>query len=85
LTANKDFTSIVLEGYFKAEASRSVLLKAEPSMQDAESQLQITKSIDSIGYLRQYFNTIMQFGKMSLKAIEDHKDTHAELMVEGAE
>jgi len=83
LTKNPEFTSIILEGYFKEEASRLVLLKAEPSMQGIEEQTQITKSIDSIGYLRQYFNTMMQFGKMAEKALEDHRETLDELRKEG--
>jgi len=84
LTKNPAFISIIIEGYFKEEASRLVLLKADPSMQGDEEQVQITKSIDSIGYLRLHFNTIMQFGKMATKALEDHKETHSELL-EGIE
>ncbi|RLD76245.1 MAG: hypothetical protein DRJ15_15700 [Bacteroidetes bacterium] len=80
LTKNEDFTSIILDGYFKEEASRLVLIKAEPSMQGVEDQAQITKSIDSIGYLRQYFSTIMNLGRMADKAVIDHKETHAELL-----
>jgi len=82
LTANKDFEKIVLEGYFEKEASRLVLLKAEPAVQGADEQSQINKSIDAIGYVRQYFNTIMQFGRMSERALLEDEKTREELLSE---
>ena len=83
LTTNPDFIKIMLEGYFEKEASRLVLLKADSNMQTAENQLQITKSIDAIGYVRQYFNVIMQFGHMSQSAMENDQRTREELLAEG--
>ena len=84
LVDNKDFELLFTEGYFKAEASRVVLLKADPSMSDDQSQKMLDKSIDAIGYLRQYIQTIMHFGKMAEKAIQDDRDTLEELQREAA-
>ena len=38
LQKNKDFKAVINEGYFEKQASRLVLLKADPSMQDEQSQ-----------------------------------------------
>ena len=83
LTNNKEFSNIILDGYFKEEASRLVLIKAEPSMNSEEDQREIDKSIIAIGYFRQYLNTIMQMGKMSQKAMVDDVETRAELLANG--
>lgn len=83
LTKNKDFQRIIEEGYFEKEASRAVLLKADPNMQDDESQKALSNQIIAIGYLRQYFTTIMQVGRMSENALEADEQTHAELLAEG--
>jgi len=76
LVRSKHFKEIILEGYFEKEASRLVLLRAEPSMQDEVSRKVIDDQITAIGYLRQYFITIKQLGRMSEKAL---KDDEAEL------
>lgn len=85
LTDNKDFKRIVLEGYFKDEASRVVLLKADPSVQDMEQQISLDNQIIAIGQLRQYFHTITQIGRMSEHAIVEDSKTHEELLEEGAQ
>jgi len=82
LTKNKDFVNVITKGYFESEASRLVLLKATPQMASKEDQELLLKSIDSIGFLRQYFVTIMQIGRMAIKAKEEDETTHAELMNE---
>lgn len=83
LTNNKDFIEIVTEGYFEKEASRIVIMKAEPAMADVPSQQQLMKMIDSIGSLRQYFIAISRAGQMAVRALEDDQKTHEELLEEG--
>lgn len=82
LTTNKDFKKVILEGYFKDEASRLVLLKADNSMQGEQEQTTIDKSIIAVGYLRQYFSTIMQIGSMAERALKDDEITREELLTE---
>jgi len=82
LTANPDFKKVVLEGYFEKEASRLVLLKADPSMQDEKEQSQIDKSINAIGYVRLYFHTIMQLGLQMERTIAEDEKTREELLSE---
>lgn len=77
-----EFKSLVLEGYFEREASRLVLLKADPSMQGKEHQEQIIKNIDAIGFLRQYFNTIYRIAEMSSRALKNDEETREELLGE---
>jgi len=80
LTDNKEFNTIVLEGYFKDEASRLVLIKADPNMQDDVEQKSIDNQIIAIGHVRQYFGTIMQIGTMSAKALNDDMETREEIL-----
>jgi len=82
LNDNKDFQDIVLDGYFVKEASRLVLLKADLAMQGEEEQKQIDNSINAIGYVRQYFNTIIQMGLMAERALVADQETHSELLNE---
>jgi hypothetical protein len=85
LTKNKDFTDVIEKGYFENEASRLVLLKADPSMQKAEDQEAILKSIDAIGYFRQYLRTTISMGRMMEKSMIEDQKTRQELMGEGDE
>lgn len=82
LTKNRDFISIVEDGYFQDEASRLVLLKADPQMQTKEKQKALNKSIDAIGYFRQYLGAQIQMGSMAEKALADDEQTREELAME---
>lgn len=82
LTANPDFKKIVLEGYFEKEASRLVLLKADPEMQGDTEQKQINNSINAIGYVRLYFHTIMQIGAQMDRTMAEDEKTREELLAE---
>jgi hypothetical protein len=84
LKENRDFKEIILEGYFEKEASRLVLLKADPNMQEPNEQRQVEKMIDSIGYLRQYLNMIYQFGSMADNALEQHQKTREDILAEAS-
>ena len=79
LRKNKDFKNLIETQYFEKEASRLVLLRADPNMQDSESQVEINNQITAIGYLRQYFTTIYQLGRMAEKAVHDDEATLEEL------
>ena len=70
LKSNKDFKTIVMEGYFEKEAIRLVQAKSNPGLQSADSQKSIITQIDSIGNLNLYFSTIAQQAAMARKGIE---------------
>jgi hypothetical protein len=82
LTKNRDFVDVIERGYFENEASRLVLLKADPSMQKPEDQAAILKSIDAIGYFRQYLRTTIQMGRMMEKSMQEDQATREELLAE---
>ena len=82
LSQNAEFKEIILEGYFKNEASRLVLLRADPAMQSEEIQKSIDNSIIAVGNLRVYLNTIMQLGSMAEKALIDDQDAREHMLGE---
>jgi len=82
LTKNPEFKELVLEGYFEKEASRVVLLRADPSMQDELNQKDLDNQIVAIGYLRQYLSGIMIKGRTAEKAIQDCNETREEILAE---
>lgn len=82
LLKNTHFKRVITEGYFKDEASRLVLLKADMNYQTPESQAQIDKSIIGIGYLRQYLSSLVQLGNMAENAIASDEATLEELLAE---
>ena len=83
LINNKDFATLIDDGYFVTEASRLVILRADADMQDATSQLSINNRITAVGYFRQYLQSIMQVGRMSEQGIRDDEETRQELLAEG--
>ena len=82
LSKNKDFKDVIETGYFENEASRLVLLKADPTMQKPEDQAAILRSIDAIGHFRQYLGNVIQVGRMMEKSMMDDQDTRNELLAE---
>lgn len=81
LHQNKDFRKMILEGYFKEEASRLVLLKGDINL-SKEAEEHCDKMINGIGVLRAYFQTVYHFGNMAEKAIADHEAAREELLQE---
>lgn len=71
LFSNKDFKKVIMEGYFKEEAVRLVLTKAHSNHQDKDSQEQLSKDIDAIGRLNEYFRHIFLQGQMAESAIAE--------------
>jgi|TARA_R110000796_G_scaffold251496_1_gene383036 hypothetical protein len=82
LIKNKDFQSLIDDGYFVNESSRLVILRADPSMQDEVSQRTINDGMTAIGHFRQYLNTVMQIGRMSEQGIKEDEETRQELLAE---
>ena len=76
---NKDFQSIIVDGYFKDEASRLVLLKGDVNI-EPESEAHCDKMINGIGCLRAYFQIVNHFGTAAQAAIEEDRNTRQELL-----
>lgn len=74
LTKNKDFKTVVLEGFFEQEAIRLVHAKASPVCDSPESQASILSQIDAIGNFRAYLGLIMQEGNMAERAVGQHEE-----------
>lgn len=85
LRSNKDFKTVIMDGYFEKEAIRLVHLKAEPSMQKPESQQSIVSQIDAIGALHMFLNTAMFKADLAGKSIEADEAEREELLAEGQE
>lgn len=82
LLENKDFASLIMEGYFKDEAIRLVHLRGDPSMRSDADQASIVTSIDAIGNLAQYFRKIEMFADMANSAIQDGEQALEEINAE---
>lgn len=70
LVTNPDFDKLIHENYFKEEASRLVLLKAHPNMQDDKAQKDIEHAINAIGHFRQYMMGIRFNARQAICAIQ---------------
>jgi hypothetical protein len=82
LIENKDFKTIVDNGYFEGEAIRLVHLKADPNMQDPEQQDFVIKAIDAVGFFRAYLSRIFQQGNTAEGALKSHEQTLEEILAE---
>ena len=81
LYKNKDFQDIIVNGYFKDEASRLVLLKGDLNI-NAEAEGHCDKMINGIGCLRGYFQMVNHFGDQAEIAMEQDQQTREELLQE---
>ena len=82
LHENKDFQTVILEDFFKGEASRSVMLKSDASMASVEKQKNVDDIITSIGGLYNYFGKLYRLGDMSVRALEADQNTKEEILEE---
>lgn len=78
---NKDFKEIILDGYFKDEASRLVLLKGDLNLTD-EAERHCDKMINGVGCLRGYFQMVNHFADQAEGAIEADQETREQLLQE---
>lgn len=85
LRDNKDFKEVVMVGYFEKEAVRLVHLKADPNMQDPESQASIVKQIDAIGAFSGFMHAAMAKAAKAAGAIEDGEAALVEIANEKVE
>jgi hypothetical protein len=82
LQANPDFQDVILDGYFKEEAVRLVLLKATPHQAGDEDQEYLVKQLDAIGMLHQYMHAVFMKGDSASRAIDEGEQQRAEILAE---
>lgn len=82
LLVGPDFKLVVLDGYFKDEASRVVLMKAEPNMQNPAAQADLDRQIIAIGEFRQYLSNIRWRANQAKMAITDGEAVREEILAE---
>lgn len=82
LLKNADFKKVILDGYFKEEAARLVLFKADPAMHPEQNQTYINKSIDAIGYFNQYLDAKLQMGTQAERDIMGAEEAKEEILAE---
>lgn len=84
LWENKDFRTVVLDGYFRDYAVEMVTAKSNPGCQTEQIQAAIIRSIDGIGNLKQYFSKLDKEADMARQAILDSEIELEELRSEGS-
>ena len=82
LSQNKDFITVILEGYLEKEAVRLVHAKADPGCTKPETQVDLIKQIDAIGCFTGYLRALRHSGMLSQKAIIDSEQTREEILAE---
>lgn len=81
LADNPDFKKIILEGYFRDEASRLVLLLADAQTTE-EIRVKILRAMDGIGALKQHLSGLVQMGRYAANEIEQAREALEELRAE---
>jgi hypothetical protein len=82
LEATDDFRTLVLEGYFRDDAARVVMLKSDPEFQTDERQYKLDRDILGISVFGEYLRTKKMLGTMAQEAMESHEQTREELIQE---
>ncbi len=77
LFSNREFRKLIEEGYFKDEAARLVSALSDPVLEPHREK--ITRSIEGIGALQQYFRTILRTGDAASQAIVEAREALAEI------
>ena len=82
LEKNEEFIELFTEGYFKEEAARVVMLKADPTFSSDEKQAKLDKDILGISVLGEYLRAKKLLGLAMEDAMREKEDTKAELLQE---
>lgn len=89
LLKNKDFQTIVIEGYFKREAIRLVSAKGAIENQAPNVQADILRDMDGIGSFQRHLALITTTGEMARDSLGESEamldSLRADELAEGAE
>lgn len=69
LIKNREFKSLITEGYFKEEAQRLVSISADPAL--VQHQTEIMESIRAISLFQQFLQLVLRTGNMAAQQIAD--------------
>lgn len=72
LSENKDFHTLIIDGYFRDEAARLTSLLGDPEYSNAQNDIQ--SDLNSIAAFRRYIRKIIREADMATKEIIDHKE-----------
>lgn len=76
LTSNREFKRVVLDGYFKEEASRLALLSADASVE--KHRADILLSIQGISLFNGYLQRIVRMGEIAAQEVKDFEEALTE-------
>jgi hypothetical protein len=82
LHSNADFRRVIIDGYFAKESQRAVMARADTNFRSKDNLKQNLEVINAIGQLGAHFHKIFVFGESAARAIEDDKNTKAEILAE---
>jgi len=82
LRKNADWKFLIETNYLEKEASRLVLAKADPALQEDAQQEQLDKMIHGVGWFRQYLHKIIQMGLQAKRTLPEHEQTREEILSE---
>lgn len=85
LRSNPDFQFLIVDTYFKEEASRLVMLKADASFQSEERKSLLADSMAGISSLNMFFNSITQMGQLSRDSLTEYENAAEEILAEEAD
>ena len=77
-----DFIELITEGYFRDDAARVVMLKADKEFQTADKQEKLDRDIMGISVFGEYLRTKKLLGIMAQDAMAEYEETQAELRKE---
>ena len=82
LQKNKDFISLIEDGFLREHAIRQVELKSHPGVQAENQQQSIDHQIIAIGSFKQYLIGIKGMGDQAEQALSADEETLTELNAE---
>ena len=82
LQKNRDFISLIEDGFLREHAIRQVELKSHPGAQNEKQQQSIDNQIIAIGSFKQYLNSIRGMGEQAEQALSGDEETLEELNAE---
>ncbi len=82
LSKNRDFKRVIENGFFRDEASRVALLKADFQMSGENHQKVLNNRLTGIGECHQYLCNITTLGLMAQKALNEAEDVRDEVLAE---
>lgn len=85
LQANRDFQTVISQGYLRDEAVRLVHARSNAALQSPLDQAALLRDIDAIGSLEAFFRKIEQQARQAVSHIDADEETIADLLSGGGD